>query len=179
MSDELTSLNERTCPQQSIKEQLEKANNDQILERKKQNLIIEGLPESSDVNAKDAVNALLKSICVNFQAQILTAFRLGTVNKQTTRPRPRPILVKLATQANKFDIYKNVKKLKDTDNTKKVYIKDDLPSDIARQRQDMRCLAALARDNGYKASVRGAALIVDNKRYAYTDLADLPDDLTM
>ena len=60
-----------------------------------------------------------------------------------------------------------------------MYIKDDLPTDIARQRQDLRCLAALARDKGYGAAVRDGVLIVDNKRYTYKDLDNLPDDLTI
>ena len=137
MSDELKAFNDRFQAQQMIIERLERANNDQLLERKKMNIIIEGLP-------KDAAISLLNGIGVNFQTKIVTAYRLGGVNKQTTRPKPRPILVKLTSPTDKYEIYKNVKKLKEKEETKRVYIKDDLPVDIARQRQDMRCLAALA-----------------------------------
>ena len=65
LSDELTALTDRSTSQQLVIKHLEKANNDQILERKKQNLIIEGLTEKSDVNTKDAVVTLLSKIGVN------------------------------------------------------------------------------------------------------------------
>ena len=179
MSDKLESLNERSLTQQNLIDQLEKANTDQMLKRKKQNIIIEGLIKKKDVNTKDAVVSLLSGIGVNAQTQIVIAFRLGNVNKQTTCARPRLLFVKLTTQTFKFKIYKNVKKLKTSDDWKQVYIKDDLSTDVAQQRQDMKCLAALACNKGYAVAVRGAALIVDNKRYTYMELDNHPDDLTM
>ena len=54
-----------------------------------------------------------------------------------------------------------------------------MPADIARQRQDLRCLAALGRNLGYDTAVRGSGLIVDNKRYTYGELNNLPDDMSM
>ena len=89
------------------------------------------------------------------------------------------MLVKLHSQSSKFEVYKKVKHLKESEDTKKVYIKDDLPADIARQRQDLRCLASYARDVGYEASVRGNAVIVDNVRYTYSEINNLPEDVSL
>ena len=87
--------------------------------------------------------------------------------------------MKLTQQGFKHEIYKQVKSLKNLDEGKKVFIKDDLPLAISQQRQELRCLAALARDRGFEAAVRGGAIIVDNKRHAYSEIDVLPEGLTM
>ena len=87
--------------------------------------------------------------------------------KSTKRTWPRMILVKLLAANFKYEIFQNVKKLQDKDIYKQVFIKDDLAEDIARQRQELRCLAAAARYRGFKATVRGGALVVNNKRNSY------------
>ena len=109
----------------------------------------------------------------------MTAFRLVNVNKGHARQRPQPILVKMTQQGFKYEIYKHVKNLKDLDDGKKVYIKYDLLLEISQQRQELRCLAAAARDRGHKASVRGGAIIVDNKRFIYSEIGDLSEGITM
>ena len=43
----------------------------------------------------------------------------------------------------------------------------------------MRCLAALAREKGHRATVRGRALVVDDVRFTYNDIGNLPDGITM
>ena len=84
---------------------------------------------SDNNNAKDLIMSLLSSIGVNIQEQIVTAFRLGCVNKQAAAKRPRQILFKMSNQATKFKIYKNVK------HQTCMYIKDDLPADTAQQQE--------------------------------------------
>ena len=74
----------------------------------------------------------------------MTAFRLGTIKKAHDRPRPRPILAKLSQQGYKYDVYKNVNYLKDLDESKRVFIKDNLQQEVSKQRQELRCLAAAA-----------------------------------
>ena len=60
--------------------------------RKKQNVIIlEGLKESNNGNVKDEVISLLSGIGLNAQDQIVTAFRLGSVNRQKADSKPRLI----------------------------------------------------------------------------------------
>ena len=62
------------------------------MEKKKQNVIIlEGLKESNNGNVKDAVVSLLSGIGLNAQDQIVTAFRLGSVNRQKADSKPRLI----------------------------------------------------------------------------------------
>ena len=87
--------------------------------------------------------------------------------------------MKLTQQGLKYDIYKQVKNLKNLDEGKRVYIKDDIPQEISQQRQELRCFTATARDRGYEATVRGGAIIVDNKHYAYSDIEDLPKGISL
>ena len=180
LTDDMLELQRDNRKQKRVIELLDQKEKKQELDRKKQNIIIEGLPEKENENPRLAVTTLLTSIGVNRADDImLTAFRLGTVNKSKGPKRARPMLVKLQSQPAKHEIYKNVKKLRDSEETKKIYIKDDLPANIARQRQDLRSLASFARDTGYDASVRGNAVIVDNMRYTYGELDNLPEDLSL
>ena len=40
-------------------------------------------------------------------------------------------------------------------------------------------MAALARDNGHRATTRGGALVIDDQRYTYRDIENLPDGISM
>ena len=131
--------------------------------------------EDEKENTRQTVIKLLSDIGVNNVNENV----VRTINKTHARPRPRPILVKLSQQGFKYDVYKNVKHLKDLDEGKKIFIKDDLPQEISKQRQELQCLAAAAHDRGFEATVRGGAIIVDNKKYSYSEIADLPEGVTM
>ena len=180
VTDELDQIHKTVNDQQKLLDMLHKKDQDQEVEKKRANIIIEGVKEDEKENTRQTVIKLLSDIGVNnVNENVVTAFRLGTVNKTHARPRPRPILVKLSQQGFKYDVYKNVKHLKDLDEGKKIFIKDDLPQEISKQRQELRCLAAAARDRGFEATVRGGAIIVDNKKYSYSEIADLPEGVTM
>ena len=79
----------------------------------------------------------------------------------------------------KFKIYKFVKNLKASDQWKKVFISDDLPCESAEQQKIIRCLAATARDQGHRATVCASALVIDEMRYSFQDLDDLPEGISM
>ena len=99
--------------------------------------------------------------------------------KQVNKARPRPILVKLSAPSVKYDIYKHVKNLKGNDDWKRVFVSDDLPREVAEERKILRCLAATARDRGHRATVRGAALVIDDMKYTDNEIQDLPDGVNM
>ena len=121
---------------------------------------------------------MLVDIGVNLQAiQIVTAFGVGQT--KVNKGRLRPIVVKLASPNMKYEIYKYVKNIRGSDDWDKVYISDYLPREIAEQRKILRCLAATARDRGHRATVPGAALVIDDMRYTYQDIDDLPEGITM
>ena len=153
LSDDLETARELTKRQQDSLTKLEKSERDRIEERKRANIIVDGIPEGDDKPPIDSVKELLSDIGVNLQAnQVLTAFRIGAVNK-VNKTRPRGILVKLSSPTTKYEIYKCVKYLKDDEKGKKVFISDDLPKEIAEQRKILRTLAASARDGGHRAMV--------------------------
>ena len=180
VTDELSQIQKQLNDQKKVVDMLQKKEQDQEVEKKRSNIIIEGLKEVEKENTRQTVIKLLSDLGVsNVNENVVTAFRLGTINKAHSRPRPRSILVKLSQQGFKYDIYKNVKHLKDLDEGKGVFIKDDLPQEVSKQRQELRCVAAAARDRGHEAMVRGGAIIVDNKKYSYAEITDLPEGITM
>ena len=185
MEDRLTTLtndleetmNQCKAHEETI-EKLKASDKERSDEKKRSNLIIDGIPEEQGGPVIDAVKQMLVDIGVNLQAiQIVTAFRVGQT--KVNKGRPRPIVVKLASPNMKYEIYKYVKNIRSSDDWDKVYISDDLPREIAEQRKILRCLAATARDRGHRATVRGAALVIDDMRYTYQDIYDLPEGITM
>ena len=180
MTNELASLQRNVDDQKKILDMLHKKDKEQDIDKKRSNIIVEGFKETDKENTRHNVIKLLTDIGVtNANENVVTAFRLGNVSKAHANPRPRPILVKLTQQSYKYEVYKHVKNIKDLADGKRVFIKDDLPPEIAQQRQELRCLAAAARDRELEATVRGGAIIVDNKRYTYAEIGDLPDGITM
>ena len=129
-----------------------------------------------EANEKERIEEKKKA---NIQpGQILTAFRIETVNR-INKTRPRAVLVKLSTPTVKYEIYKHVKALKDHDTWKKIYISDDLTREVAEERKVLRTLAAFARDKGHRATVRGGALILDDMKYTYNEIDNLPAGIDM
>ena len=87
--------------------------------------------------------------------------------------------MKFANVNTKHELYKNIKKLGESRKWKQVYVQDDLPYEVQQERKEMRCLAALARERGHNALLKGNTLIVDEVRYLYKDCGDLPEGINM
>lgn len=101
-------------------------------EKKKENLIIFNLPESNSSEAKEReeydtnlCKELFQDEIKVREFEVVKVIRLGkkedNVDDRHTKERrpegrPRPILVKLGTATMKWDIVKNARKLKDTEN---------------------------------------------------------------
>ena len=100
-------------------------------------------------------------------------------NQQTRQKLITPILVKFTNVNVKHELYKNIKKLGESDKWKYVFIQDELPHEVQQERKDMRCLAALARERGHTATVKGNALIVDEVKYLFKECGDLPEGINM
>ena len=106
LSDDLETVRQLSEKQQDTLNKLEKSEKERVEGKKRANVIIEGIPEGDDSPPIEHVKQLLSDIGVNFQAnQILTAFRIGTVNK-VNKTRPHAILVKLSSPTVKYEIYK-------------------------------------------------------------------------
>ena len=179
LSDELEETRKKCHDNETTIDRLTTSDRERMEEKKRSNLVIDGIPEDRDEPVIATVTRMLVDIGVNIQSiQIVTAFRVGTISK-VNKARPRSIILKLSSPSRKFEVYKSVKNLKGGDTWKRVFISDDLPREIADQRKELRCLAATARDRGHRATVRGAALVINDIRCTYQDLDDLPEGITM
>ena len=179
MSDELETMRTQTIEQKSIMEKLERAGKQMDEDRRRPNIIVEGLKEDKTSNSRQQVTALLAGIGVNVPADsMVTVSRLGPDTNSKSR-RPRHILVKFNSPFWKQEIFKNINKAKDIELWAGVHIQDDLPQETLEERRDLRCLAALAREKGHRATVRGGAIVVDDVRFAFSDIQNLPSGITM
>ena len=148
-------------------------------ERRRSNIIIEGLKEEQHTQPKQQILEMLSDIGADIEADDMTVVtRLGPGGRTKTS-RPRPVLVKFTNTNKKHELYKHVKNLGQNDKWKMIRIQDDLPLEVQNERKEMRCLAALARENGHDATLKGNALIVDDRRYLYKELGDLPEGINM
>ena len=108
VTDELDQLQKLMRDQSQLLERLQKKEKGKEVDKKRSNVIIEGLKEDDKENIRQKVTKLLTDMGVtNVKENVVTAFRLGNVNKGHARQRPRPILVKLSKKGFKYDIYKS------------------------------------------------------------------------
>ena len=178
ISDRLTEAENKVKHQEKVIDVLAKKNRQMEEEKKRQNIIIDGIKEDPNKHPRQQVSELLADIDTNIKADdIMAVLRLGSGKTKTTRPRP--ILVKFANVNVKHELYKNIQKLGDSDKWKHVYVQDDLTSEVQQERKEMRCLAALARERGHNATLKGNALIVDEVKYLYKECGNLPEGINM
>ena len=105
------------------------------LETRRDNFIIKGIKE--DENIMDSISKISEAIGVglgNEMCQIKQAFRLGQPRPNGS---PRPVLVK-SNQSVAYQMVVNGKKLRASNDFKKVYIDRDLPSATAKALSNLR-----------------------------------------
>lgn len=102
------------------------------------------------------------------------AYRLGKRG-----PNPRPILVKFAKESIRNEINRKRFHLKDSDDSKNVFLNEDLPAKVNAYRADLRCLVAHAKSKSVNAKMLGNQVSIDNKVYGHKDIDKLPDGLRM
>ena len=179
LSDEIEKLKRNAHTQKKITEQLQRAGKQAEEERRRPNVILEGVPEDKNIHPRKQVSDLLSEIGVKPSPEcIVTASRLGAVPKGKSR-RPRYILVKFSTPFWKQEIFRNINKAKDNEKWCGVHVQDDLPPEILEHRRDLRCLAALAKEKGHRVTIRGGVIVVDDISYSYSDIDTLPNGINM
>lgn len=102
------------------------------------------------------------------------AYRLGKKG-----PNPRPILVKFAKESIRNEVNRKRFHLKDSDESKGVFLNEDLPAKVNAYRADLRCLVAHAKSKNVSAKLLGNRVSIDNKIYGHKDIDRLPDGLRM
>ena len=139
-------------------------------------LIIDGAKEQG--RPKTVVTNLLRDLGVEFsESDIKSAYRLGPVNDKATRPRS--IKVQFVSNKFKYDIYKNIQKLKGNDQWHGVHISDAVSQDEQERRRDMRCVFAVGKAKGIDVKLRGSSIIIDGIKYGHSDISALPKGLSI
>ena len=178
MADRLDELERKETTHQqyirSLEERIKRLEDD----KRKGNLIIDGIQEADNENLSCTVTELLRDLTVKFGLeQIDKVFRTGL--KRDNNNRPRPILVKLRSAHLKGEIFKRVKNLRNNVKWRNVYLHDDLSLEEQHKRREMRCIAALAKSRGIRCQLKNGGLVIDDQRYTHSDMERLPYGLSM
>ena len=147
-------------------------------EGKRRNIIIDGINEAPFHKTKEAVTELCSTLGVELTLlTVVNMFRLGAQRADATQPRP--VKVKFQSNLTKQILYKNISTLKEDEKWSRISTRDDVTEEVQDIQRDLRCIAASARSQGLKAQVRGKALILEDKRYTYDEINDLPNNLSL
>lgn len=123
---------------------------------RKNNLIIEGLEEMGKENAEQTHETVKKvfvdRLAIRNPIAIDKVHRMGSAltknEANATRPnRPRPIIVKFSSNAERQSVLQNAKKLKGTN----VYIKEDFCEGTLKKRRELLPELKAAREQGFYA----------------------------
>ena len=79
----------------------------------------------------------------------------------------------------KAAVFKNLKNLSGINDWSNIYLNDDYTMLQKNQINEHRAISALARSKGHNSKVRGNVLIMDGRRYGYSDVAKLPDGINI
>ena len=120
----------RKCSHLEVKiERQEKRLDSMDEERRRLNLIIDGIPENDTKNIKTTIGELFRDLDLSLQlSDTITVYRMVA---KTTTGRPRSVMVRLNSPLQKAEIYRNVSKLAKNRTWKGVYLNDDLPPQSA------------------------------------------------
>lgn len=118
---------------------------------------------------------LLSSICDTVTpADLEAVYRIGKQGKN-----PRPILIKFVRESVRNEVMRKKKLLKDSDETKKLFMNEDLPPVINKRRADMRAVVDNARRKNIPASMMGNRMSVNDITYEFKDIHSLPPGLKL
>ena len=156
-------------------------------ERRRNVLVIDGLPEEEREQLDVTVDKIFSDLQTGITSRACTAiFRRGKQQKvgdngrgQNETVRVRPVIVIFPSAAEKSAIFRNLRKLKDKEDWKKVFFNDNLTEKQANEQRDLRALAAYAKSKDYNASVKGGVLWIDGRHYRYEEIHRLPGDISL
>ena len=141
-------------------------------------LLIDGVKEQGTKRPKTVIINLLKDLGVDFSdSDIKSAYRLGPLNDKSSRPRS--IKVQFVNSHFKYEIFKNIQKLKDKESWKGVHISDAVSAEEQDKRRDMRCIYAAGKAKGINIKLKGANVVIDGIKYGHSDIHNLPKGLSI
>ena len=141
-------------------------------------LIIDRVKEQGARRPKSIVSNLLKDLQVEFaESDIKSAYRLGPINDKASRPRS--IKVQFASNAFKYEIFKNIQHLKGKEMWRGVHISDAVTIEEQDCRRDMRCIYATGKSRGIDVKLRGSIIVIDGVKFTNKDIQNLPKGLSI
>lgn len=159
--------------------EVERTANSNLHLLKNSNIVVEGVTEVQGENC-------MNKVCLIFQAieskchidDIVSAYRIG--QKSDEGKYPRPIVVKLMDPLVKMVIMEGKGKLMKNEHYSKVFLNDDLPPQIKKERKILREISKYAYSVGYKdCKVSGSKLVIEEKAYRYDTIHLLPQELQL
>lgn len=143
------------------------------------NLVIEGVEEKMGENCVEIVTDIFKNIDSKFSShEIYSTYRIGQSNENKEKQICRPLIVKLTDPLVKQIILESKANLMKIPKYQKIFINEDLPASIKKERQIIREIGKYAHKLGYKnCKVSGSKLVIDGRSYRYDKLHLLPDEL--
>lgn len=159
--------------------QVERLANTNAHALKNSNIVIEGIPENPNENCRVVAAEILKAIEKKSGAEdIISAYRIGHSSEHSKRPRS--MVVKLTDPLIKLIIMENKWRLTKLDNYANIFLNDDLPPDIKKERRTLREIARFAIQQGYKGvKASGSKLLIEGRAYRYESIHLLPRALQL
>lgn len=151
--------------------------NSQML--KNANIVVEGMAELDNENCSTKVSEIFKEIDSKFSSKdIISAYRVGQKSKDGKYARP--VVVKLQDTVIKLMIMENKGKLMNHPVYGRIFLNDDLPQKIKKERKTLREISRYAHTLGYKGSrASGSKLVINGRAYRYETLHLLPEELQL
>lgn len=151
--------------------------NSQML--KNANIVVDGLAEMDNENCSIKVCDIFGAIDSKFSGEnIITAYRVGQRSKDGKYPRP--MVVKLIDVSVKVMIMENKGKLMNHPDYSRIFLNDDLPPKLKKERKTLREISRYAHYLGYRGCrASGSKLVINGKAFRYETLHLLPQELQL
>ena len=147
-------------------------------EKRKKTILIEGVKESQGNTAENVIIYLFRDVGIDRGiADIDTLYRRGKYSE--TNPRPRPIVVTFIRLSDKILLFRNLHKLKNNQDWKKIYVNEDMTEKQMSEVWDLKAVNALARSQGTESFMKGNNLIINGQKYNQNNMDKLPENLSM
>lgn len=145
---------------------------------RKRNIIVSGIAESPNETSSSLV-AHLHGLFVQYVDTLLledfdSAYRLGSVKG---KKHNRPLVVKFISEAKRNKVSRIRFNLEDDENTKNVYLNEDLPKTLNDRKSLMRLVVKAAKEKQLPAKLSGGKVMVNNVTYDHRNLNCLPKGL--
>ena len=145
---------------------------------RRDNLILDGIPEEEGETSEDCRRKVYNIIQSNLKIadahdiRIVRCHRLG--GKKPNSARPRSMIFKLHWFGDRERIWEARKNLQGS----KLWLQEDFPVQIQQRRRLLGPIAREARRKGKKATVTVDKLVIDGNTYTVDTINRLPEDLS-